>query len=266
MWSCSKEEPAAPKAKTVKVDLSASVGLGRSSSDPALTGVDRSLYDLRFVVEIYDESDTRVKRSIQTVTGSAQTALFSFDLFSAKYKVLYWADLVPAKATPSKDDYMYNTSSASGLKNISINPTWSQKINADEKGAWYANSELDMTGGEVVIPSVTLSSPLTKYRVFSKNTDDTDGLTGLTVALNAFGSFNAMTGKAATETTFNYNGARPDAGTEAAAGLIFYDYFLPLETSSTLDVELGNYGFTTEITVGPNNLLTVKAPFTEIIN
>ena len=212
--SCQREELEAGKI-TGEVDFTITAGIpgGISTYAPAGTGshnggavlLDPEAYDLRYIMQAYDETGKLAYSATQYVSDdfTTQSVVFEARLIAKKYNFVFWADFVENGNT---EDYYYKTVDDKGnidLRNITyaIDPVFTD----DAMDAYTKAVEVDLSAQNQNISEIKLQRPFGKLRLIatdqlSGNLQD-DELPASTELTYASGTtvpniFNALTGKA----------------------------------------------------------------------
>ncbi len=167
----------------------------------------------RCIVEVYTSSGTLFQRSI--VTPSSSVARFNLQLVSSQdYTFVLWADYVEMEGTtPTTDelaiDKHYTTTSADGLKAISIVTPSTYSGNDETKDAFFATTEeyVDITASEI---SLTLKRPFGEVNVTTNLTGVTAEFIPSTIEVSysteLYTTLNAATGELSSAQTFTWSG------------------------------------------------------------
>ena len=243
----------------------------RTSADSGIVNVDNNVYDLRYILEVYDTASTTcVYRDVQTVATGVKTVSFPVRLIPERdYNFVVWADFV---TNDSENDRYYTTTN--GLDEVSIIPgMWVQMEEARDA---YTGHEI-VTGynsGKSI--NITLTRPFGKLRVITTDIDALNKLIGkpmpesitVTYTNQVYTAFDALTQTPMTEDNKSYtydlaNVYKEDWNTENRT--LFTDYIFGTESGSiqfTMDVAMTNgnvvrNNFNTEIPVKRNYLTTI---------
>lgn len=212
--SCQKEDEQIRGNASGEVAVNINVDLPDQSSLLKSTdkgGVDASNWvaghDLRYLIEIYDNSDNFIKRLDTLIVsyGAATTKKnVSARLLAGKtYKIVAWADFVAAGTTT---DLHYKTSDpVNGLKNITFNKPATNnnyKVNDETRDAYFISESVTVEASKNI--SLTLKRPFAKVRVITQDMKDvlelskhiTDPVKSirLTYENNIYNKFNALDG------------------------------------------------------------------------
>lgn len=268
LFSCSKGDLSNPQRGPVEVSFTAGLPLhSRASGDGALTNVDRNLYDLRFIAEIYDKKGICITRKVEIAAGGSEAVNFTFNLFHDEYDLLCWADFVTyAEQGANTADLFYQTND--GLRKVASLDAAKRTMNSDAKGAYCGTATLNLTAGSISVPNLTLKSPLAKVRVFSN--EDVPQTNEVKIAYDvyytSFDVANNSVGASSANETDPANVARSDGESR----LVGFDYLFTDAVSDTrklvITVRDGS-GNTAEKTSGtthlfPNKLTTITGNFT----
>ena len=216
--SCQREELEAGKI-TGEVDFTITAGIpgGISTYAPAVTGshnggavlLDPAKYDLRYIMQAYDETGKLAYSATQYVSDdfTTQSVVFEARLIAKKYNFVFWADFVPEGQTA---DYYYKTTDAEG--NIDLRDiTYAQDpdFTDDAMDAYTKVVEVNLSAQNQNITDIKLQRPFGKLRLIA--TDQLSGdlqddeLPATTEIKYAHGTtvpdvFNALTGIASGNT------------------------------------------------------------------
>ncbi|MBR2428482.1 MAG: hypothetical protein IKB15_00685, partial [Alistipes sp.] len=261
---------------------------GEDSAKGGVTNVDMSKYDLRYILEVYDEAGELAKERLVEYEDNAKSTSFNLRLIPGRnYKFVVWADFVPEVAVerdPATNyDYHYNT--AAGLRAVEVNTTSWDVI--DESRDAYTAVELIEDFSASTNINITLTRPFAKLRVVTNDIEEMISIRPAEVKVNYFqttfyNKFDAFTAEASGEYTCDeltatlwtetegdvdvYSG-----GLDAQAGVqtLFADYFFGAKDDRvmfTMDVKdnggvaLPTVTFNTNIPVQRNMLTTVYGP------
>ncbi len=168
-----------------------------NSAKGGVTNVDRTQYDLRYKLAVYDaEGQTVVVEPMtQTVKGVGTNAT-TFDVAlveGQEYKFVAWADFVTAGST---DDLHYNTTN---LAAISCKDAADKQLNDESRDAYFVTKNLTVNAAQGV--SLTLRRPFAKVRVVASDVkmagaDMPDNFKITYYGCQRFTSLNAITGVA----------------------------------------------------------------------
>lgn len=269
---------------TIQVALpEATRAAGADSAQGAIGNVDMTKYDIRFILEVYDERGALAKER-QVVSSDATTATFSLRLVPGRhYSFVAWADFVKEG---SQEDLHYNTNGDNDfrLTKVELKSGALQNLNDETRDAYTgvfntaANNGEEFSSSTVV--NFTLTRPFAKLRVVTTDMNQLySKLTQATVDYETYvyTSFDALSqqpGDAAdlAPKTVEYG---PDTDTiyanEPNNGqmTLFADYLFGTEEdviSFTLDVDdateftIPTVNFNTSIPVQRNHLTTIYGP------
>ncbi len=180
--SCQMDEPDADTL-TGEVDFTITAGIpgGISTYAPAGTGshnggavlLDSEAYDLRYIMQAYDEFGKLAYSATQYVSDNftTQSVVFKARLIAKKYNFVFWADFVENGKT---EDYYYKTVDDKGnidLRNITyeIDPVFTD----DAMDAYTKVVEVDLSAQNQNISEIKLQRPFGKLRLIA-----TDQLSG----------------------------------------------------------------------------------------
>ena len=282
---------------TGEVDFTITAGIpgGISTYAPAGSGshnggamlLDPDNYDLRYIMQAYDETGKLAYNATQYVSDdfTTQQVVFEARLIAKKYNFVFWADFVPEG---QKADYYYKTTDAEG--NIDLcDITYAQAPNFtdDAMDAYTKVVEVNLSAQNQNITEIKLQRPFGKLRLIATDqlsgdlqNDELPASTELTYASGTTvpDIFNALTGKAGGNTreisTVSSTSVQEDAvvnGTtyEGAYFLIAnYIFASDANTGYAMDVtvkdEAGNITGTrslSQIPIVKNKLTTVIGNF-----
>lgn len=216
--SCQMEDPE-PDRITGEVDFTITAGIpgGISTYAPAGTGshnggavlLDPAKYDLRYIMQAYDETDKLAYSATQYVSDNftTQSVVFEARLIAKKYNFVFWADFVENGKT---EDYYYKTVDDKGnidLRNITyaIDPVFTD----DAMDAYTKAVEVDLSAQNQNISEIKLQRPFGKLRLIATDqlsgglqNDELPASTELTYASGTTvpDTLNALTGKASGDT------------------------------------------------------------------
>lgn len=192
--------------RVVRISLEAPEAMALTRADGAkytnsakggVTNVDRTQYDLRYKLAVYDAEGTTVvvEPMTKTVKGAGSNATtFEVGLLEGQeYKFVAWADFVTAGST---DDLHYNTTS---LTAISCKDAADKQLNDESRDAYFVTKNLTVNAGQGV--SLTLRRPFAKVRVVASDVnmagaDMPDKFKITYYGCQRFTSLNAVTGEA----------------------------------------------------------------------
>ena len=168
-----------------------------NSAKGGVTNVDRTKYDLRYKLAVYDAKGNTVvvEPMTQTVKGAGTNAT-TFDVAlveGQEYKFVAWADFVTAGST---DDLHYNTAN---LTAISCKDKADKQLNDESRDAYFVTKNLTVNAAQGV--SLTLRRPFAKVRVVASDVkmagaDMPDNFKITYYGCQRFTSLNAITGVA----------------------------------------------------------------------
>lgn len=182
---------------------------GRGSHNGGAMLLDPDNYDLRYIMQAYDEDDKLAYNATQYVSDdfTTQPVVFEARLIAKKYNFVFWADFVPKGQTA---DYYYKTTDAEG--NIDLrNITYAQDpdFTDDAMDAYTKVVEVNLSAQNQNITDIKLQRPFGKLRLIATDQlsgnlqgDELPALTELTYASGTTvpDIFNALTGKASGNT------------------------------------------------------------------
>lgn len=168
-----------------------------NSAKGGVTNVDRTKYDLRYKLAVYDAKGNTVvvEPMTQTVKGAGTNAT-TFDVAlveGQEYKFVAWADFV---TTGTTDDLHYNTTN---LTAISCKDAADKQLNDESRDAYFVTKNLTVNVAQGV--SLTLRRPFAKVRVVASDVkmagaDMPDNFKITYYGCQRFTSLNAITGVA----------------------------------------------------------------------
>ena len=290
--SCQKEINGLPVDSNGEAAVSLSVALPEGATraagaDSALgaidNGLDMGVYDIRFILEVYDMSGAapELAKDRMVKCGNETTATFNFRLVPGRdYNFVVWADFV---LNDSEADLHYDTNvNGLGLRAVAIKDWTAIDESRDaytESVRVYNYNGTSKIGENGVI---TLTRPFAKLRVVTNDIKEMISIRPSVVKVNYFSTkfytaFDALYENPIDQTynghtlTVNlaedfYANEKPE---ETGEQTLFADYFFAQEGDRvmfTMDVET-NHGpaipqvtFNTNIPVKRNNLTTVYGP------
>ena len=235
-------------------------------------GIDMSQYDIRFILEVYDQNNVLAKER-QVITSDATTATFSLRLVPGRgYKFVAWADFVQEG---SKADYHYNTSA--GLTKIEIQGT--QSAMNESRDAYTDMEYIDKFDSKSTI-KMTLTRPFAKLRIVTTDMKELySDLTSATVEYTVplYTSFNALAETAGDEVkditkTVTYGAATTytnENPTQDGKMTLYADYFFgakdnkvhfTMNVTDKTGLDIPQIVFNTDIPVQRNYLTTIYGP------
>ena len=182
--SCQMDEPDADTL-TGEVDFTITAGIpgGISTYAPAGTGshnggavlLDPDDYDLRYIMQAYDETGKLAYSATQYVSDNftTQSVVFEARLIAKKYNFVFWADFVPEGQTA---DYYYKTTDAEGnidLRDITYTQAPAPDFTDDAMDAYTKVVEVNLSAQNQNITDIKLQRPFGKLRLIA-----TDQLSG----------------------------------------------------------------------------------------
>ena len=249
---------------------------GANSALGGVSNIDMSEYDIRFILEVYDDANNLAKERIVKYEDNASATSFSLRLIPGRgYKFVAWADFVKQG---QKGDYHYNTTA--GLTNIAVNEaTWKAM---DESRDAYTTVEEVANFSSAANISLTLKRPFAKVRVVATDIKELYGdllpkdieveyLTKFYTSYNALtkvASDAAQTGvKSVDLSVLTYASESPKDNGKMT---LFADYMLAdVEASPiqfTMDIvdnsgkTIPTINFNTAIPIQRNHLTTISGP------
>ena len=252
-----------------------------AGEDSALSGLQNinleTGYDIRYILEVYDERGTLAKERI--VNREDVDASTSFDLRlvpGRDYRFVVWADFIPQNQV-GNGDFHYNTTN---IQSISLNGE--QKANDESRDAYTCVRLVeDFKSGAPI--EIELKRPFAKLRVVTTDIEQLySDLTSVTVAYTTplYTTFNALTEekgglesvanttKVVDLTNLDYVYVEQEYK-NAGKMTLFADYFFGAEDDAihfTLDatdatgMDIPEVQFNTNIPVQRNYLTTVMGP------
>ena len=257
---------------------------GADSAKGAIGNVDMSKYDIRYILEVYDENGVLAKdRMVET--SDETTAAFSFRLVPGRpYNFVVWADFV---LNGKKDDLHYNTNEGNGgLRKVEVIKSQWDVID-ESRDAYTDVITVHNFSSAADIPTITLTRPFAKLRVVTNDIKEMISIRPAEVKVEYFNTkfrdtFDAFaetaTGEfvvgALTATLLDsqknpvdvYTDEKPN---EKGVQTLFADYFFGAvddRVMFTMDVkdnggrDLPQVTFNTNIPVKRNMLTTVYGP------
>ena len=217
-------------------------------------------YSLRYILEVWDESDAVAYREEKLVSDAAQTVVFDFNLpVAGDYDALLWADYVTLGATAASghyEDLYYKTDDTNGLKTISIiNAAYA--VSTASRDAFFGKSSFTKTGtAPGNAGSVTLKRPFGRINIIEKDAAIQAELQTMDLAYDVPSMFNVMDGSVSGTSSITLNGITsfPAAPTQKAN--IFFDYILAPASGQQLLGEI-KIDYTLKNTAG--TLFTIPA-------
>ena len=170
---------------TGEVDFTITAGIpgGISTYAPAGTGshnggavlLDPDDYDLRYIMQAYDETGKLAYSATQYVSDNftTQSVVFEARLIAKKYNFVFWADFVPEGQTA---DYYYKTTDAEGnidLRDITYTQAPAPDFTDDAMDAYTKVVEVNLSAQNQNITDIKLQRPFGKLRLIA-----TDQLSG----------------------------------------------------------------------------------------
>ena len=269
---------------TVALPDDATRAAGADSAKGAIGNVDMSKYDIRYILEVYDE-DGRLAKNRMVETSDETSATFSFRLVPGRpYNFVVWADFV---LNGTEADLHYNTNEGNGgLRKVEVIKTQWDVID-ESRDAYTDVVTVHNFSSAADIPTITLTRPFAKLRVVTNDIKEMISIRPAEVKVEYISTKFRDTFDAFTETaTGEYEVGALTAtlldsqqnpvdvysgGLDAEDGVqtLFADYFFGAEDDRvmfTMDVkdnggrDLPQVTFNTNIPVKRNNLTTVYGP------
>ena len=247
---------------------------GNDSAKGAIGNIDlENTYDIRYVLNVYDEGGKLAKGPITEFQDEATSQSFSLRLVPGRYyKFVVWADFVKEG---SKDALYYDVTNFAEIKTIGTHNAMDESRDAYTGFVEVANFK-----GSQGIDKINLTRPFAKLRVVTTDIDQLySDLQSATVVYTTklYTTFNAVTAKptglegmAGVTRTVDFTDAAYKYSNEPVQGkeqTLFADYFFGAENDRvmfTLDVTdatnlpIPQVVFNTNIPVQRNYLTTVK--------
>lgn len=168
---------------TGEVDFTITAGIpgGISTYAPAGSGshnggamlLDPDNYDLRYIMQAYDETGKLAYNATQYVSDdfTTQQVVFEARLIAKKYNFVFWADFVPEGQTA---DYYYKTTDAEGNIDLrDITYALAPDFTDDAMDAYTKVVEVNLSAQNQNITDIKLQRPFGKLRLIA-----TDQLSG----------------------------------------------------------------------------------------
>ena len=248
--------------------------INQDSAKGAIGNIDLAQYDIRYILEVFDASNTLAKRVVN-YEDSETTTTFELRLIPGRhYSFVVWADFV---TQGSEDALHYN---AESLREIEI--IGAQNAMDESRDAYTGIFRTSDNGGQPFSSSSQISfelkRPFAKLRVVTNDKDEIySDLVGATIEYTAetYQQYDALTKQsselATVSKSVNYaSDAYLYAGEPTAEGeqTLFADYILGTENGTIQFVmtvednvqELPAINFNTAIPVQRNYLTTIYGP------
>ena len=185
--SCQREINGLPVDSNGEAAVSLNVGLPEGAtraagSDSALgaidNGMDMNLYDIRFILEVYDDKGELAKDRMVN-SGDSTSTTFNFRIVPGRdYKFVVWADFV---LDGSQADLHYETTN--GLRLVAIKD-WTA---IDESRDAYTEAvDVENYSSITQIPTIVLTRPFAKLRVVTNDIKEMISVRPATVKVNYF--------------------------------------------------------------------------------
>lgn len=272
----------APVTIQVALPEEATRAAGADSALGAIgNGINMNEYDIRFILEVYDEKGALAKER-QIVSGNETTATFSLRLVPGRhYSFVAWADFVNEG---SQDDLHYNTHGGNtlGLTKVELKSGDAQALNDETRDAYTGVFNTADNNGEVfsssTVVNFTLTRPFAKLRVVTNDMNQLySKLVSATVDYTTlvYTSYNALCKTAGDATELESkmveygDDTRYEGEPNNGQMTLFADYLFGTEEdviSFTLDVDdtteftIPTVNFNTSIPVQRNHLTTIYGP------
>ena len=148
---------------------------GRGSHNGGAMLLDPDNYDLRYIMQAYDETGKLAYNATQYVSDdfTTQQVVFEARLIAKKYNFVFWADFVPEGQTA---DYYYKTTDAEGnidLRKITYAQAPAPDFTDDAMDAYTKVVEVNLSAQNQNITDIKLQRPFGKLRLIA-----TDQLSG----------------------------------------------------------------------------------------
>ena len=279
--SCMKDQPV-EAGLTGDGNIVLSVGLpadatraaGTDSAKGAIGNIDLAQYDIRYILEVFDASNTLAKR-VENFEDTATETTFELRLIPGRhYSFVVWADFV---AQGSEDALHYN---AEDLRNIEI--IGDQNAMDESRDAYTGIFRTSDNGGQTFSSSSQISfelkRPFAKLRVVANDIDEIySDLVGATIVYTAdtYQKYDALTKQSSeldkvtksvdfASEAYLYDGEPTAEGEQT----LFADYILGTQNGTVqfiMTVEdsvqaLPAINFNTAIPVQTNYLTTIYGP------
>jgi hypothetical protein len=252
---CFDDETAS--AKVVAIQLSPEIpgsitpsGMKLLSSGDGGAVALEGTHALRYILEVWpDDGSACAHREVKVADDFNTPVNFSVTLTAATYQFVFWADFTDKNTNGGKNDLIYKTDNAGGLKDIVWLAPNGYEIGSNLRDAYYARETIDLSASVNNHP-VILHRPFGKLRVLA--TDVTTAVAGgtappakasLTYTHNSPDpatfrtSFNALEGTPNASPTISVTSATctpvKEPGTTTVDGadyedvwLLAFDYFL----------------------------------------
>ena len=271
-----------------EAELTLQVGLpeatraaGADSALGAIGNINMAEYDIRYILEVYDENGVLAKDRI-TKTSDDTSMTFSLRLVPGRaYNFVVWADFV---LEGREDDLHYNTTA--GLRAVKV-VTENWTVIDESRDAYTDVATVHNFSNTSVIPTITLTRPFAKLRVVTNDILEMISIRPAEVTVNYintnfYDTFDAFAekasgsyrGRALTATLLDaqknptdvYSNENPEV---TGVQTLFADYFFGAEDDRvmfTMDVKdnggrnLPQVTFNTNIPVNRNHLTTIYGP------
>ncbi|MBQ8204640.1 MAG: hypothetical protein IJZ78_02350, partial [Alistipes sp.] len=261
---------------------------GTDSAQGGVKNVDKSQYDIRYILEVYDENGVLAKERMAHTTDATTTS-FSFRLVPGRaYNFVIWADFV---LNGTEADLHYNTNEGNGgLRKVEvIKDKWD--VIDESRDAYTDVVTVHNFSSAADIPTITLTRPFAKLRVVTNDIKEMISVRPAEVKVKYFNTkfrdtFDAFAETASGEYVFDDDDDALTAtlldsqqnpvdvysgGLDAQDGVqtLFADYFFgaeddrvmfTMEVTDNGGVVLPKVTFNTNIPVKRNNLTTVYGP------
>lgn len=249
--------------------------INQDSAKGAIGNIDLAQYDIRYILEVFDASNTLAKR-VENYENSATSTTFELRLIPGRhYSFVVWADFVDQG---SEDALHYN---AESLREIEI-IGGVQNAMDESRDAYTGIFRTSDNGGQPFSSSSQISfelkRPFAKLRVVTNDKDEIySDLVGATIEYTAetYQQYDALT-KVSSEPTFvtksvdytseayKYDGEPTEEGVQT----LFADYILGTQNGTVQFImtvedsvqELPAINFNTAIPVQTNYLTTIYGP------
>ena len=247
---------------------------GTDSAKGAIGNIDLAQYDIRYILEVFDDNDALAKR-VENYEDSATSTTFELRLIPGRhYSFVVWADFVKQG---TKSELHYH---ADDLRNIEV--IGDQNAMDESRDAYTGIFRTSDNGGQSFSCSSQISfelkRPFAKLRVVTNDIDEIySSLVGATIEYTAdtYQKYDALTKQSSelervtktvdfTSDAYLYGGEPTDDGVQT----LFADYILGTQNGTVQFImtvedsvqELPAVNFNTAIPVQTNYLTTIYGP------
>lgn len=206
MVSCQKDQAGLDVIVDGEQETTISVSLPEATrANSALGAVDNEVlkeYDLRYILEIYDEENC-IKRMVNVEDESTSTAFDVRLIPGYTYTFVAWADFVTEGSVAYVDgveqniDLYYNTKTANGLKAVSVKGEWVAMTEARDA---YTGKHRENSYSSASNITLKLKRPFAKLRVVTTDVEVLKNLGDVTTTnvsvdyrTKVYTGFNALT-------------------------------------------------------------------------